>query len=438
MAESIKITPAAAGESSFDKADFAREYSEKLQTAGRTLVSSLYMLVRSAKLYDAENAVFDRPLRQLQDTINQIVAMDGKLELQGVKESFYLNSMLVKVDANSLDNQRMLLSDLRAKDVGGFALVRPVTPDELRNFLAIFSKDQASAAEEDGLQGRKLVQMKLTKYSKLKDKLDRDDLASDEQKVDRKKYALTCFARAVFFLRRYNERMREKKPIPAARANRLVQDLVDVSYEQRSHFLGMTSLRDDGDYHVFHQVNTCLMAIVFANELELTKEQMRDVGMVALFHETGMSALPDDLLGKPGALTSDEKRQIQRANLETTRQILSEKAYSKSSLIRLVATAEHKQEYGTAVKDSRGNVQMVLPKSALSVYAKMVSICCVYDALTSKRPFRDAYGPEIALTLMWTEMRHKFDPDLLRVFMKVMAIQPIRVLAKNRQTVSLG
>ncbi len=437
MAESIKITPAA-GDGAFDKADLAREYSEKLQTAGRTLVSSLYMLVRSAKLYDAENAVFDRPLKQLQDTLNQIIAMDGKLDLQGVKESFYLNSMLVKVDANSLDNQRMLINDMRAKDVGGFSLTRPVTPDELRSFLAIFGKDQTQAAEEDGLPGRKLVQMKLTRYSKLKDKLDRDVLADDEQKVDRKKYALTCFARAVFFLRRYNDRMRQKKPMPAARANRVVQDLVDVSYEHRSHFLGMTSLREDGDYHVFHQVNTCLMAIVFANELEFTKQQMRDVGMVALFHETGMSVLPDDLLSKPGALTPDEKHRIRRANLETTRQILSEKAYSKSSLIRLVATAEHKQEFGTAVKDSRGNVQMVLPKDALSVYAKVVSICCVYDALTSKRPFRDAYGPEIALTLMWTEMRHKFDPDLLRVFMKVMAIQPVRVLPRGRQTVSLG
>jgi HD-GYP domain-containing protein (c-di-GMP phosphodiesterase class II) len=437
MAESIKISRAE-NEDSADKPDLGREYSEKLQTAGRTLVSSLYMLVRSAKLYDPENEVFEKPLRQLQDTVNQIIAMDSKLELQGVKESFYLNSMLVKVDANALDNQRLLLTEMRAKDVGGFTLVRPVTPDELRNFLAIFAKDQALATEEDGLASRRLVQMKVTKYSKLKDKLEKDELEPDDEKVDRKKYAMTCFARAVFFLRRYDERMRQKKPMAAARANRVVQDLVDVSYEQRSHFLGMTSMHEEADYHVFHQVNTCLMAIVFANELEFTKAQMRDVGVTALFHETGMSTLPEGLLTKPGALTPDEKHLVQRSVLETTRNTLAEKAYSRSSLTRLVATAEHKQEFGTAVKDSRGNVQMVIPKNQQSVFAKMVSICCVYDALTSKRPYRDPYGPEIALTLMWTEMRHKFDPELLRVFMKVMAIQPIRVLARNRQTVSIG
>ena len=124
--------------------------------------------------------------------------------------------------------------------------------------------------------------------------------------------------------------------------------------------------------------------------------------------------------------------------METIKQNLAEKSLSRQSLMRLVVTAEHKQEFGSAVKDSRGNIQMIIPKGHLSVYAKIISICCVYDALTSKRPYRDAYGPEISLTLMWTEMRQKFDPELLKVFMKIMAIQPIRVLPKNRQTVAIG
>ncbi len=434
----IKITRNE-GERAENLSETGRDYSEKLQTMARQMVSSLYMLVRSVRLYDPDNAIFAKPLTQLQDNINQIIAVDGKLELQAVKGAFYLNGMLVKVDANSLDNVRQLEEEMRSKDVGGFSLVRPVNPQELKNFLSIFAKDQSKAAEEDGLAGKKLVQMKLTKYSRLKEKLDKDDLANpDEQKVDRKKYALTCYARAVYFLRQYIEGIKGGKPIPAAKAGRVVQDLVDVSYEQRSHFLGMTSMREEAEYHVFHQVNAALMAIVFANELQLSKAQMREVGLIALFHETGMSSVDDKLLKKAGALSQDEKNKLQGAYHETLKQILAEKNFNRSNLMRLVATAEHKQEFGTAVKDGRGNISMIIPKGQLSVYAKMVAICCVYDALTSKRPFRDAYGPEIALTLMWTEMRHKFDPELLKVFMKVMAIQPIRVLGKNKQSVSIG
>ena len=101
--------------------------------------------------------------------------------------------------------------------------------------------------------------------------------------------------------------------------------------------------------------------------------------------------------------------------------------------MRVVTTFEHKVDFGTAVRDARGNIQMIIPKANLGLYAKIIAICVTYDALTSKRPFRDAYGPEVALMLMWTEMRHKFDPDLLKVFMRVMAIQPVKVLSRRQQ-----
>ena len=40
--------------------------------------------------------------------------------------------------------------------------------------------------------------------------------------------------------------------------------------------------------------------------------------------------------------------------------------------------------------------------------------------------------------LMWTEMRHKFDPELLKVFMRVMAIQPVKVLSRRQQQISVS
>ena len=62
----------------------------------------------------------------------------------------------------------------------------------------------------------------------------------------------------------------------------------------------MTTMRARGDYLVYHQVNTCLMAIVFGAELGLTKPQLRDLGYIALFHDAGMATLPDELATKRG------------------------------------------------------------------------------------------------------------------------------------------
>ncbi len=435
MEKGIKITQAQE-----ESTDLGRAHSEKLQSMARSLISGLYMLIRSVKMYDPENAVFQKPLTQLLETINQVVAKDGRLDLVVVKESFYLNNMLVKVDLNALDNVRYLIAELKSKDVGGFSTQKPINIAELKNFIWIFSKEQTEAAEEEGIAGRKLTSMKVAKFSRLKEKLGRDDELANpsDQKIDRKKYAMTIYARAVFFLQKYLESVKAGKPIASQKALRLVQDFVDISYEHRTHFLGMTTLNREQEYLVFHQINVCLMAIVFGTELGLNKPQLRDLGYIALFHDAGMVTIPDETLTKKGALTAEEKATIHKAPLVTVKNILMERAMTRTTLLRIVTTFEHKTDFGTAVRDASGNIQMIIPKTNLGIYAKILAICDAYDALTSKRPFRDAYGPEVALLLMWTEMRHKFDPELLKVFMKVMAIQPVKILSKRQRNVSVS
>lgn len=433
MADNLQIV--AAQDENVDT--YGREHNEKLQGLARTLISGLYMLVRSVKMYDPDNAVFSKPLAQLEDTINLIIRRDGKLDLVGVKQSFYINGMLVKVDMAALDNVKFLLDEMRAKDVGGFTLLRPVQMAELKNFVWIFSKDQNTEADEDGTEGRKLISMKLAKYSKLKEKIENDKDES-EARIDRKKYALTVYGRAIFFIRKYLESLKTETPLNTSKSLRLIQDFVDISFDQRTHFLGLTTTHNEAEYLAYHHVNVCLMAIVFGSELGLTKPQLRDLGYIALFFDAGMGTIPEALVSKRGGLTAEEKALVQRAPLVAVRHILKEKAINRSTLMRVVTTFEFKVDFGTAVRDSQGNIQMIIPKANLGLYARLVAICATYDALTSKRPYRDAYGPEVALMLMWTEMRNKFDPDLLKVFMRVMAIQPIKVLTKRQQTAGIS
>ncbi len=435
MADTIKISTQGGDE---DVAEFGRAHSDKLQSWARNVVSGLYMLIRSAKMYDPDNAVFKKPLASLAENLNAVIAKEGRFELMTVKDSFYLNSMLVKMDLNALDNVRYLVAELRSRDVGGFSLHKTVTLTELQNFVWIFSKEQLNSPDEDGLADRKLLQMKLAKWSKLKEKLEGDLDNPNEHKVDRKKYTMTVYARAIFFLRKYLESVRAGNPIGTGKALRIVQDLVDISWDQRTHFLGMTTLEREQEYLCYHQVNVCLMSIIFGLELGLTKPQLRDLGYIALFHDVGMATLPEELSTKKGALTSEERVQVGRAPLLTVRNILKEKHITRSTLMRVVATIEHKVDFGAAVRDARGNIQKVVPRGSLGLYAKILAICDTYDALTSKRPFRDAYGPQIALMLMWTEMRHRFDPELLTVFMKVMAIQPVKVLSKRQRSIAVG
>ncbi len=409
----------------------------KLQALGRQLLSGLYMLVRSVKLYDPENAVFHRPLNALLETANLIVAKDGKLDLTVVNGSFYVNGQLVRVDQATLENLKQLATEMEARQVGGFNLQRPTTINELRDFIWIFSKEQTQEADEDGVEGHKLTAMRLTRWAKLKEKLDKQD---DEGKVDRKKYALTLYARAIFFMDDHLKRMLEGTPTAPGKAARLVQDLIEITYEFPNQFLGMTG-NGDGDQNLsYHLVNTTLLAIVFGGEIGLSKHQLKELGLSALFNEAVLAKLPPEyrLCLQPQRLPPQIQAMRIQLFHEAAQQALAEPNAGKLQYLRALSAIQMNQPYGEPIRDARGGIRMVMPKGDPLYFSRILAIASYYDMLTSNAADHQAYGPEIALELMWNHERWRFDPELLRAFIAVMGRQPVKMLAKHQRSIDIA
>ncbi len=413
----------------------------KLQQLGRQTISTLYMLVRNVKMYDPDNDIFIQPFENLRNAVNTIVAVDGTYQLQAVATTVYINGKQIQLDFASLDNVRFLTEEFKTRDVGGFNVTRPVQVQELKDFIWIFSPQNDKESDEDGAAGRKLLNIKVGKFARIQEQLDKQEDAAieAERKVDRKKYAMTVYARAVYYMKRFIERLQAGGQLPSMQpALRLVQDFVDICVEQRSHFLGMTTTRSIEDYLMYHSVNTCLIAIVFGHELGLNRAQMHELGMASLFHDIGMAEIDQDIVNKRRTLTKDERKKIDLFPLHTVKTLLKGRSLDSQMTKRIIAAYESKVDYSMPMKDAQGNIKLVMPKVELGVYGSIINVAACYDALTSARPFREAYGPEVALTLMMSDMMYKFDPFMLKVFMKVMAIQPVRVLEPGQQTISFG
>lgn len=413
----------------------------KLQQLGRQTISTLYMLVRNVKMYDPDNDIFIQPFENLRQAVNTIVAVDATYQLTAVGTTVYVNGKQIQLDFASLDNVRFLTDEFKTRDVGGFSVTRPVQVQELKDFIWIFSPQNDKDTDEDGAAGRKLLNIKVGKFAKIQEQLDKEEDAAieAERKVDRKKYAMTVYARTVYYMRRFIERLQSGGQLPSMQpAQRLIQDLVDICAEQRSHFLGMTTTRSVEDYLMYHSVNTALIAIVFGYELGLNRAQMHELGMAAVFHDIGIAEIDSEILNKRRSLTKDERRAIDLFPLHTVKTLLKGRTLDQSTIKRIIAAYEAKVDYSMPMKDQHGNVKLMPPKVELGLYGSIINIAACYDALTSARPFREAYGPEVALTLMMSDMMYKFDPFLMKVFMKVMAIQPVRVLAPGQQTVTFA
>jgi HD-GYP domain-containing protein (c-di-GMP phosphodiesterase class II) len=413
---------------------------QKLQHLGKQIVSTLYMLVRNVKIHAPDNAIFLKPIETLREAMNSVVAQDKHINLQAAGTMIYLNNAQLRFDFGALESVQYLTAEFERRDIGGFSTNRPVTTQEIRDFLYVFSGEYKGQVGEDGVDGRQLPSLKLARYKMVKELLDKLQAEPDlNEQIDRKKYLMTVYCRAVFFMRKYYEKIGSGDySIPFAKAGRLVQDLVDLSHDQRSHFLGVTTTRAEDEYLPYHAVNTALLSVVFGAELGLDKRQIHDLGMAALFSQIGLIGVPDEIMHRAGGLSDEERKLIDLYPLRSAKKILFTRGLDKTTMNRIVAAYESKVDYAIPRKMPDGEIELVMPKMGLGMYGKVIAIAETYDALTSKRPYREAYGPEIALALMSSQIKYKFDPVLLRVFMKVMAITPIKILDKANSRLRVG
>jgi hypothetical protein len=322
--------------------------TQKIDALGRQALASLYMLIRNVKLHSADNEVFVKPLEALRDQMNVIVSVDGSFNLQAVDAVCYLNGRQLSVDLSALDNIRFLTSEFENRNVGGFAVQRNVSIQELRDFISVFGTDNQYDVEEDHVGDKRFANLRIAKFARIRELLDKlDEEQIDEQRnVDRKKYAMLVYARCIYFMRRFFERLRDGQGMPnMTQAGRLVQDLVDICHEHRTHFLGMTTTRHVEEYLLYHSVNTCLLSIVLGTELGMQRDQLHELGMAALFHDIGMAEIPDTILTRRKGLTKQERRIVDLYPLHTVKTMLKGRFIDRTMLKRMVAAYESKIDY---------------------------------------------------------------------------------------------
>ena len=147
----------------------------------------------------------------------------------------------------------------------------------------------------------------------------------------------------------------------------------------------------------------------------LSPEDIDAIALAAIMHDVGKIAIPDAILNKPGRLTAEEfeimkTHTVQGARLlERIPQMRELGAYRYACDI---ARHHHERWDGRGYPDG-------LKGDEISVWAQIVSLADVYDALVSKRVYKDAFAREEALRMIRDGECGTFNPDLLACFFRV-------------------
>jgi HD-GYP domain-containing protein (c-di-GMP phosphodiesterase class II) len=197
--------------------------------------------------------------------------------------------------------------------------------------------------------------------------------------------------------------------------------VIGTSIERDSKALiNLVRLKEKDEYTYLHSVAVCALMINLARHIGLDPQEVEDLGVAGLLHDVGKVAVSDEILNKPGALSKAEMRTVRSHPLAGHRLLASSPDVPEAALE--ICLRHHEKIDGSGYPGG-------LKGEDLSLFARMGAICDVYDAVTSNRPYKDAWTPCEALTAMQKWAGH-FDPALLDRFADSLGIFPTGTLVR--------
>jgi HD-GYP domain-containing protein (c-di-GMP phosphodiesterase class II) len=136
----------------------------------------------------------------------------------------------------------------------------------------------------------------------------------------------------------------------------------------------------------------------------------------ALLHDIGMLRLPKDIVEKKGGLSEAELQRMQAHPLYTHKIVSKELLYPED--VGLIAIQHHERW------DGEGYPRRI-SGSAIDMGARIVSVADAFEAMVSKKSYRNSMMGYQAMKNLLSDNSRRFDPDILKAFIQTMGIYPI-------------
>jgi putative nucleotidyltransferase with HDIG domain len=203
----------------------------------------------------------------------------------------------------------------------------------------------------------------------------------------------------------------ERGRLPLAEAEAVVRSLSMAMHGDQQMILPLLQLREFDEYTTTHSLNVSVLVMALAESLQLAQQDVRAFGIAGLLHDLGKVNIPIDILNKPGKLTDQERQVMQQHPVAGAKLILE-----SGRKLDLAATVAHEHHI---MINGQGYPTRHYHRPCHKA-SNLVHVCDVYDALRTKRPYRDAWEAERVLTYIEERAGSEFEPEIAAAFVKMM------------------
>lgn len=192
------------------------------------------------------------------------------------------------------------------------------------------------------------------------------------------------------------------------RSKDVITNLVNYLLNESQAFFGLMATTSFDYYTYTHSVNVAVFGIALAHRLGCySREEINTIGTGLIVHDIGKSLIDQRILNKRGPLNKGEW-EVVREHPENGVRLLRTSPHVNEDSLLIVAGHHEKIDGSGYPRGLRGD--------AVHPYARLAAVVDIFDALTTKRPYKLAEHSFPALQIMRDEMAKELDEELFREF----------------------
>jgi putative two-component system response regulator len=196
---------------------------------------------------------------------------------------------------------------------------------------------------------------------------------------------------------------------------KLIEDIIKLKIENEEllqeiiYRLSLAAEYKD-EYTGSHIKRISLYCNLIAKEMKLNKDFIKKITLASPLHDIGKIGIPDNILLKPGKLTPAEF-EIMKSHTLIGAKILNNSKQELIQFAKEIALYHHEKYNGKGYPFN-------LKGEEIPLSARIVAIADVFDALTSKRPYKEPYTISDTIDIIKKDSKEHFDPEIVNIFLK--------------------
>jgi len=381
----------------------------------KELVNGLFVLFRTAELYNSNHPSFQNPAQHLLSVISRLQDGEGKVDLETLDGHLFVNDARLKFDLEGYTAGKFLIGVLSSHHLGGLSFETGLTQDELNRFVFTFKKapeDQAALLE---LFEQEKIEQIIPRKKKEENPVLRKEKLHTSREAARK-----TFTTAVALVETTMASARAGKGFNLLSAKRVVQELVDQVAEDETALMELAALLHFDNHTYAHSVNVAVLSVALGTRLGLDKKMLALLGFAALFHDIGKVKLPLDLLNKLDSYDEEDWKQMRRHPVLGAKTLMLNRGTDEFTARAAEVAFMHHINYDT------NGYPILSEKRVPGILPMIVKICDTYEALTSGRVyFKTPFTPDQVLQKLIGGMGTMYDPLLLKIFVSTIGVFPV-------------